>query len=496
MQMRIEIFRGKTGLQELAPAWCQLSSQLRVKRHIHCVEWYMALAETLEAHDTDTSLIFIAVFGSNELLAVFPFRSIWIIFNNSRLRALELVSNVWDTRTIRDCILLPSLTETDFLQRFVELIDRYDDSWDLISFRGILRDSFAAAVLKTAPNLQIVKTPGGCQGKVQLISCDDSTRTFERLSRNFRQNLRKSHNHLKSRQVDFVSANKVDELLHLLPELLRVESSGWKGVAGTSILANPSSVSYLKNLIRNFGPRNSCEIHLMQVEKRSIAALFCIVVDNISFLLKLGYDEEFKHIRPGHLLQEHLIKTRGISGKLDFLTLYHAPDWLAVWKPDISMPIYNAYILRPSRKTRAQDNFFQKSHSLPVQACFTYADIPDNVRLISVNLDPGLEYEGIYEDGWVTSQVQLELNSGESKERKLFVQGTVPGGVGLEHQRVVLRSNGRTVAEQVLEPGEFCIETPVVGSRSEFSLDFNMECCLPHGDSRMVSALLNTVLLK
>jgi hypothetical protein len=349
MQTRIAVFQGKPGLLRLAPSWRSLTARLENRRHFHCVEWYLALAESFEERLTASNLYFFGVFSSDELLAVFPFRLILIDVAGIELHALQLPSDSWEAETARDFIAAPSLADGGYLENVVRFLDQ-EPSWDVISLRGILDDSFAARALRSSSNLHTIGTPGGLWGKIEFLSCERGDQEFDRLSKGFRQNLRTAHNKLKSKKVDFVSARNPDDLLALYPDLLKVESSGWKGAQGTSVLKQPVVDSFLRHLISNFGPIGGCEIHIMKIEARPVAVLFCIVVNNICYILKTGYDEAFSNLSPGHLIVEYLIKTRGATGTLNIVTPYNAPPWFNAWKPNTVMGIYNAYIFRPSQR--------------------------------------------------------------------------------------------------------------------------------------------------
>ncbi len=350
MEVKVELFKGKSGLLRLASSWRSLTDRLENRRHFHCVEWYIALAETFEAHSPESNLICIGVFASDELLAVFPFRLILVDLAGTNLRAWQLLSEALETNTARDFIMTPALAAGDFFQAFVHMLDQNDASWDVISLLGILDDSYAASALKSSPNLPVIRRPGGARGKVAFVSCGHGDDSFDRLSQGFRQNLRTAHNKLKLKRVDFVSARNTDDLMALYPDLLEVESSGWKGAQGTSVLNSPIADSFLRNLISNFGPIGGCEIHMMKIETQPVAGLFCIVVNDICYILKTGYDEAFSNLSPGQLIFEHLLQKRGVTGTLKTVTPYNAPPWFNAWKPNIVMGIHDAYVFRPSRR--------------------------------------------------------------------------------------------------------------------------------------------------
>jgi len=349
MAIRVELFTGAAGLRALAPAWRTLTAQLKFKRHFHHVEWYLALAETFERHN-QRPLLCIAVFSDNVLVAVFPYRQDRLQIGSVALRLLKLVSDPGEAETARDLVIAPGLETSHFFQGFVKHLATHDHTWDVISLHGILEDSIAATVLKNSPQLPYFQTPGGVldRGRIDFISCADDHRPFERLSRRFKNNLRTAHNKLKTKKVTFEVARSESDLQRLLPDFLKVESSGWKGELGTSALKDPETSTILDRLIYQFGPTGRCEIHVMRLEDEPIATLFGIVTDKIWYMFRIGYDEKYERASPGHLIVRNLLQQQATHQSFDIIAPYNAPAWLQAWKPDKTLQIFNSYVFRPS----------------------------------------------------------------------------------------------------------------------------------------------------
>lgn len=344
----VKLFAGEAGIRALAPAWRSLTAQLKFKRHFHHVEWHLALAHTFERHNL-APLHCLAVFSdADKLVAAFPFRLARTQIGPIQLNVIRLASDHIDAQTARDFVISPDLTESGFFQGFVRYMAESDAAWDVIELPGLLGDSAALATLKHCPQLPILSGPGGAWGRVEFISCGDHDRPLERLSKGFRQNLRTSSNKLKSSQVMFEAARTEIDLVKLLAEFLKVESSGWKGEQGTSVLKTPAATTFARQLISQFAPSESCEIHVMRVDSEPVAAMFGIVTDNIWYIFRIGYDEAYHRASPGHLIIENLLKQRATHKSFDTVTPYNAPPWFRAWKPDRTLQIFNAYIFRPS----------------------------------------------------------------------------------------------------------------------------------------------------
>ncbi len=344
----VQVFTGEAGIRALAPAWRSLTAQLPLKRHFHHVEWYLSLAETFERHNLPP-LQCVAVFSDGDrLVTVFPFRLLPLQIGPMQLRALHLESDQINSDTARDFVMAPSVAKTTFFQGFVKYMAEENKMWDVISLPGILEDSSAATALNHSAQLPFIQMAGGVRGMIVFITCGENDRPFERLSKGFRQNLRTSHNKLKTTQVTFEIARTQSDLVRLLPDFLKVESSGWKRELGTSALQHPETKTFLRQLIAHFGPSGGCEIHLMRFDNEPVAALFGIVSDNIWYIFRIGYDESQHRVSPGHLIIENLLKQNSDQKHFDVLTPYNAPSWLHAWKPDRLVQIFKAYVFRPS----------------------------------------------------------------------------------------------------------------------------------------------------
>jgi CelD/BcsL family acetyltransferase involved in cellulose biosynthesis len=350
-RLRFEVVRDLRGLNELAPAWQELTQRMGTIRHFHMPEWFLALVQALNKYD-DHSYLFFAIFDSSELVGMIPLRTVDINSYGIPLKALRLLSNIRETLTTRDIILGDSIDRHDVLTEFIRYLDDVDSSWDVVAFAGALEDSCAMAAAQNAATLPTLSTRGGVSGRAEFISCGPGDDPLKRLSKSFRQNLRTAHNKLATEEVHFVCAQKPAELLAFYKKLASVEASGWKRKNPNIIRNNPKFDAFLRNLMSYLGPSGGCEIHLMEVSGRTISAVLCVTVNDICFIHVIGYDETYHRASPGNLLMEQLIKTRGAGGNITSITTYHTPPWFSSWKPDKTLKVSNIYIFRPTERGR------------------------------------------------------------------------------------------------------------------------------------------------
>jgi hypothetical protein len=74
------------------------------------------------------------------------------------------------------------------------------------------------------------------------------------------------------------------------------------------------------------------------------------VSDRLWYIFRIGYNERFHRVSPGHLIVENLLKQSSTNRSFDQVTPYNAPPWFGAWKPDRILQIFNAYVFRSSSK--------------------------------------------------------------------------------------------------------------------------------------------------
>jgi hypothetical protein len=101
---------------------------------------------------------------------------------------------------------------------------------------------------------------------------------------------------------------------------------------------------------------------------------------------------------------------------------------------------------------------------------------------------PGLEYGGIYSDGWVGRDSYAVLRSGGATD--LVVRAEIPAQAG--HERVEVLVNGRSVASKSVAPGLLDLRIPIPPSHGSrrVELRFAKAIKLAPPDTRRASALL------
>lgn len=124
------------------------------------------------------------------------------------------------------------------------------------------------------------------------------------------------------RQLEEIGPLKVEivgggELLdERLDEAFQVEASGWKGRTRSAIQSRPHTQSFYRHMAQWAATQGTLRLYLLRLANRVLTMCLTLQQHGTCYMLKGGYDEEFRRFSPGNLLTEALIEDcagRGIK---------------------------------------------------------------------------------------------------------------------------------------------------------------------------------------
>jgi CelD/BcsL family acetyltransferase involved in cellulose biosynthesis len=201
---------------------------------------------------------------------------------------------------------------------------REDHSWDQLVFDKLPVESPLASRLPTLANAE------GCPVVLRLESRHPyfALPGFEAaLSPRFLSNLQRCTRKAGGVELErLVSPDRA-----AFDDALAIEAMAWKGVAGTSIAAEPRAQQFYRTLMRLFGRRGVGALYFLRAGGRRIAMLFALEDGHTLYALKIGYDPAAANLSPGHLLVWKVAAEAAQRGlqELDFVG--HEDDWKRKW---------------------------------------------------------------------------------------------------------------------------------------------------------------------
>ena len=344
-ELSAEVLRGPEGLDALREPWGGLFAELAVRRYFHswdwCHCWLHALAEQ------PAEVCFIAVRRGAQLVAVVPLQPRLRPGPLGAARVLELPAH--GHLPLADIACHPDVDPRSLVGAVTAALARTSIAWDLLEFENVLDESVLARIdRRTWPRVRrdLVKT-------CDHIACDRPWEDYAAtLSTNFRSNLHKARNKLaREPAVEFEIAHEPGAIQAMLPDILQIEASGWKGTAGTAILNDPRLMDFYSRQIAAFASRGGVMLSRLRVDGHTISGEYCMVDSQTLYVIKLAYDENAARLAPGNALLERMF--RSIHGQygLRYINLVGSPPWFAQWNP-VRVPVWRVQICGPGLRAR------------------------------------------------------------------------------------------------------------------------------------------------
>jgi CelD/BcsL family acetyltransferase involved in cellulose biosynthesis len=344
-QLRLHIARGIQGLDQLAKDWARLTAELPDPGYMQLWEWHRSFLDALEPRPEET--FFCALHDGAAPVAILPLHRSVQRIGGMPLTALQLPTH--EHMHHSDMLVHPDWrTRLDLPSLAASLATR-GLSCDVLLLGPVLEDSSARAVWQSGNPLLGLVEPAR---RSDALATGPHEALLERLSKNFRGNLRKARNKLeKLGTVRMVSAREPAELASALERFLAVEASGWKGQGGTgtAIANDPGLRLFYQQIVERLGPAEKVEIHLLLLGGAAVAAQLAVVSGRRCYLLKIGYDEAHAALAPGNMLLERLLKRYESHPVVKWVDLVSDAAWHESWKPE-TRAAFNHLLFRPTTK--------------------------------------------------------------------------------------------------------------------------------------------------
>jgi CelD/BcsL family acetyltransferase involved in cellulose biosynthesis len=121
------------------------------------------------------------------------------------------------------------------------------------------------------------------------------------------------------------------ELPPLLDELFRVEAAGWKGREGTALASDVPRRRFFTAFAESAAEAGILRMALLRIGDRVAAIQLAAECGGRFWLLKVGYDEEFKRSSPGTLLMLETVRYAAEGGLESYEFLGTVESWTRVW---------------------------------------------------------------------------------------------------------------------------------------------------------------------
>jgi CelD/BcsL family acetyltransferase involved in cellulose biosynthesis len=287
--LAVEWISEAAGLRELAPQWDALLPQ--DAHPFDTYDWYEAW---WKAFGGNGDLAICAVRDGDELAGVFPLR-----VEGRRVKGLVNGHSGPFRPLARDEGAMRELIATALGRKASEvelqMLPAADRSLPLLEAgarEAALRPHAEAGYVSP-----IVETSGDLEAWRK-----GSNKSWKKRLARYRRKMERDH----AAELEIVAIP--DRLEERLEEGFGLEQSGWKGEGGTAILSAPETELFYREIAHRFHDRGELRLSRIALEGEAVAFSFCIQAGGSLYSLKVGYDERWRKLVPGLVMQLSIIE--------------------------------------------------------------------------------------------------------------------------------------------------------------------------------------------
>ncbi len=149
----------------------------------------------------------------------------------------------------------------------------------------------------------------------------------EALNGKKRKELRRLRARLEAEgRVSFETLIGRDDLSLWMQDFLILESSGWKGRAGTALASKAESRAFFAAALERAFDAGALDFHRLAVNDRPIAMIVNFVGSGGAYSFKIAYDEGFARYSPGVMLEIDMMRALEKRAGFSFVDSCAAPD--------------------------------------------------------------------------------------------------------------------------------------------------------------------------
>lgn len=202
--------------------------------------------------------------------------------------------------------------ERSFWAATLDELDAANWAPSFLHLCGLVADGPVLAALQQERRADIVH-----QTERALLKSDLSSQAYYEL--NVRKKKRKEIGRLQARlaelgKVTCERLNPDGPVNDWIAAFLELETSGWKGRAGSALSDNPATQSFFEETILSAFAEEKLEMLRLSLDGKPIAMLVNVIAPPGSFSFKIAFDENYARYSPGVLIQLENLKILDTAG--------------------------------------------------------------------------------------------------------------------------------------------------------------------------------------
>jgi CelD/BcsL family acetyltransferase involved in cellulose biosynthesis len=326
-------------IDRLAAEWRDLCVNSVNDQPFYRPEW---IREYFHAFAPDARVLLITVRAGKRLVLVLPLAEEKTTFSKVPVRTLRSPVNQWAGRF--DAIFAQDgegVAAVSTIWKFLRELD----GWDLLQFRDSLSgsvvgrlaaaariDGFNTVEIEDKPS-PIVPIPSDPELRKQL----PVNSRLRRELKSVRRQLAEHGSSLKLRRIETFDQDALDRFFEL-------ESSGWKGEQGTSILSKGER-PFFDHVAKSAASLGYFTLYMLELNHDLIASHYGFTHRDCYYSVVVSYNEKFKEYSPGHLIIDEIVNDCAARGVRTYQTTGQDQDWKMKWTAE-TQPVSHHFVFR------------------------------------------------------------------------------------------------------------------------------------------------------
>lgn len=295
-------------------------------------DWFRAGCRTF--HEDDELHVLLVLDQSGELTCVAPLVITWKTYRGIKVRTIGFVQN--EQSPANDFIFSPG-SEEICLTLILEYLISFK-RWEFIDLQMVYIEGMTGRFVKRF--LVERGLTHGTQRNRQspYIPIDRGWADFWLTkSKKFKKSIRNKLN--RAGKQDGLVIEKIpvtDGSAPALSEMISISQNSWKQKAGTDLSAKEEVVNFYKRICDVWGPRGFIHVWFLRVYEKAVAFEFHIEYENTIYPIRADYDENYRDISPGSILEYEIIKSIFLEKKIsEYNSCGHTYDYLLNWTDQV-----------------------------------------------------------------------------------------------------------------------------------------------------------------
>ncbi len=153
-----------------------------------------------------------------------------------------------------------------------------------------------------------------------------------------KRNVRKRLNRLEREGIrtDTTVHQTPEEMKHCIQEYGQLEELGWKGKGGTAVSPNNIQGMFYQSMLERICQAGEGVVYSLRFNDKIVAQKICVRRNKMMVFLKMAYDENYRHLAPGYLLQYEILKRLFEDHEIETVETYGRVNegWTDKWTND------------------------------------------------------------------------------------------------------------------------------------------------------------------